>query len=106
MPGALVRWAAAQVDELREAWVAGLLLERGGLKPRLVWTSSSKGFGTSKRCGSMLAAGSSSVVGEPSDYPVVDSAFGFGRRLTFPMGFDELAPLPDRIPSLWRLGFR
>jgi saccharopine dehydrogenase (NAD+, L-lysine-forming) len=41
----------------------------------------------------------------PSDYPVVDFGLGFGRRRTFVMEFDELYPLPDRLPGLRRLGF-
>ena len=33
------------------------------------------------------------------------SSSGFGRRRTFVMEFDELFPLPDRLPELRRLGF-
>ena len=31
MPAALVRWAGSHVEELRSAWVAGLLAERAGI---------------------------------------------------------------------------
>jgi saccharopine dehydrogenase (NAD+, L-lysine-forming) len=35
----------------------------------------------------------------------VDFGFGFRRRRTFVMEFDELYPLPDRLRGLRRLGF-
>lgn len=104
VPAALVRWAAAHVDELHTAWVAGLLLEPGGLPATSGLDELVAGFRDFR--GMRYEDGRWEDVGSRwAEWPTVDFGAGFGRRRTFPMEFDELYPLPDQIPTLRRLGF-
>lgn len=105
VPAALVRWAARRVDELRGAWIASVLAERAGLPATSGLDELVAGFRDYRAMRYENGRWRQLAGWRPSDYPVVDFGFGFGRRRTFVMEFDELFPLPDRLPGLRRLGF-
>lgn len=105
VPAALVRWAAQRVDELRGAWIASVLAERDGLPATSGLDELVASFRDYRAMRYENGRWQQLAGRRPSDYPVVDFGFGFGRRRTFVMEFDELLPLPDRLPGLRRLGF-
>jgi saccharopine dehydrogenase (NAD+, L-lysine-forming) len=105
VPGALVRWAALQVDALREAWVGGLLSERGGLPETSGLDELVASMGDFRAVRFEQGRWRQLSGLRAADYPLVDFGPGFGRRRTFPMDFDELTPLPEQLPGLERLGF-
>ncbi|HSD81944.1 MAG TPA: saccharopine dehydrogenase NADP-binding domain-containing protein, partial [Solirubrobacteraceae bacterium] len=105
VPAALVRWAAQRVDELRGAWIASVLAERDGLPATSGLDELVASFRDYRAMRYENGRWRQLAGGRPSDYPVVDFGFGFGRRRTFVMEFDELLSLPDRLPGLRRLGF-
>jgi saccharopine dehydrogenase (NAD+, L-lysine-forming) len=104
-PAVLVRWAAARMDRIESAWVAGLLRQRGGipLTPAVDdLIESFRGY----RAHVFGPDGWRAVAWwDPTTMPRVAFDFGFGPQRTAPMDLDELRDLPTEIPSLRRLGF-
>ncbi len=104
-PGGLVRWAAAQVDVLTEAWTAGFIRQRGGFPPSSAMGELFDEFRDYRA--EVFSAGAWREVGWLGfgEMPMVDFAFGLGRARTYPYDLDELRALPDLMPGLRRLGF-
>jgi saccharopine dehydrogenase (NAD+, L-lysine-forming) len=105
VPAALVRWAAAQVDVLTEAWTAGFIRQRGGFPPSSAMGELFDEFRDYRA--EVFSAGTWREVGWLGfgEMPMVDFAFGLGRARTYPYDLDELHALPDLMPGLRRLGF-
>jgi saccharopine dehydrogenase (NAD+, L-lysine-forming) len=105
VPAALVRWGASRVDQLRGAWISSVIAERGGIPATSGLDELVASFRDYRAMRYENGRWRQLAGMRPSDYPVVDFGLGFGRRRTFVMEFDELYPLPDRLPGLRRLGF-
>jgi saccharopine dehydrogenase (NAD+, L-lysine-forming) len=105
VPAALVRWSAAQVDLLTEAWTAGFIRQLGGFPPSSALGELFDEFRDYRA--EVYESGTWRRVGWLSldQMPVVDFAFGLGRARTYPYDLDELRALPDLMPGLRRLGF-
>jgi saccharopine dehydrogenase (NAD+, L-lysine-forming) len=101
LPAPMVRWAAAQVDELETAWVGGLL--HGPFPATAGLDELVAGFRDFRS--ERYRDGRWEPVAGRRDLPVIDFAFGFGRHRTAPWAIDELIPLPEQIPTLRELGF-
>lgn len=103
LPAPLVRWAATQVDALERAWVGGLL--HGPFPVTAGLNELVAGFRDFRSERYRDGRWERVTGSRPSDFPVIDFAFGFGRHRTAPWALDELIPLPDQIPTLRELGF-
>lgn len=100
-PAPMVRWAAAQVDQLQTASVAGLLHGEFPVTAGVDELVAGLRDFRSER----FRNGRWERVTGTRDLPVIDFAFGFGRHRTAPWALDELIPLPEQIPTLRELGF-
>ncbi len=105
LPAVLVRWAAGQVDELREAWVAAVIRPRGGLPYTPAVDELLESFRHYRAHVYEQGRWRRIRFTRPEAFPRVDFEFGFGRRWTSPFDLEEMRRLPERIPTLRRLGF-
>jgi saccharopine dehydrogenase (NAD+, L-lysine-forming) len=105
VPAALARWAAGRMDEVDDAWSAGLLRPRGGIPYTPAVDDLIELFRGYQA--HVLEDGVARALRawRPEAYPRVDVAFGFGRCRTTVWDLDEILRLGEVLPGLRRAGF-
>ncbi|MFC2170453.1 saccharopine dehydrogenase NADP-binding domain-containing protein [Calditrichota bacterium] len=104
VPAALVRWAAARMDSITEAYTAGFINPKEGL----ILTSGVdelidlfSNYDTSIfKDGAWINPGMSMSAMRDFNF-----GFGIGKQTTSPMNLDEMQPLPELYPTLKNTGF-
>jgi len=105
LPGAMVRWASGEFDQVFEAEIGGLLRQKNGLPYTSGVDELIELFRDYKAHIYEDHKWREANYSKKDDMPLIDFPFGFGPRRCFPMDLEEILLIPEIVPSLRKVAF-